>query len=212
MNRVEIKRRAKEFGFNNKWNFWKAILIVCVITSVASFIMGFITGFVKDSKLVASIISLVFSFAVIPLSIGLVAYFIDLVRGKNPDVITSLFSKYKEGYMWKIIIVSFIASLIIFGWSLLLVIPGIICAFKFAMTNYILAEQTPEELENGEAAYKISTRMMDGYKLDYFVFHLSFIGWFLLGSLTFGIAYIWIMPYYTTACVMYYEELKKISK
>ena len=212
MNRVEIKRRAKEFAFNNKWNIWKGVLFVAIITGFAMGIGMALQGVFKDNKLIPVIINLVLSIGVFPLSIGLVSYLINLIKGNNPDLVSTVFSKYKEGYMWKIILVSILAELIIFGWSLVLIIPGIICAYKFAMTNYVLAEQTPEELENGEAAYKVSTKLMDGYKLDFFVFNLSFIGWFFLGSLTFGIAYIWVMPYYTTACVMYYEELKKVSR
>ena len=53
--------------------------------------------------------------------------------------------------------------------------------------------------------------MMDGHKWEYFVFNLSFIGWYLLCGITFGIAAIWVVPYVTTANVMYYEKLKKLK-
>ena len=52
---------------------------------------------------------------------------------------------------------------------------------------------------------------MNGYKWDYFVFQLSFIGWILLGVITAGIAYIFICPYINVATVLYYEELKKVN-
>ena len=48
--------------------------------------------------------------------------------------------------------------------------------------------------------------------MDYFVFELSFFGWILLGLVTFGIAYIWVVPYMEVDNVMYYEELKKLKK
>ena len=63
-----------------------------------------------------------------------------------------------------------------------------------------------------EKAYKVSEKMMDGHKWEYFVFQLSFIGWYLLCGLTLGILYIWVLPYVTVANTMWYEELKKISK
>ena len=52
---------------------------------------------------------------------------------------------------------------------------------------------------------------MKGYKADYFVFMLSFLGWILLGVLTLGILYIWLYPYMETAKILYYEKLKEIK-
>ena len=53
---------------------------------------------------------------------------------------------------------------------------------------------------------------MQGYKWDYFIFGLSFIGWILLIGFTFGIAMIWVMPFILIAQTLYYEELKKLKK
>lgn len=54
--------------------------------------------------------------------------------------------------------------------------------------------------------------MMYGYKLDYFIFQLSFIGWQILGAITFGIAYIYVIPYFTFANIVYYEKLKELRE
>ena len=54
--------------------------------------------------------------------------------------------------------------------------------------------------------------MMNGYKLDYFIFELSFIGWYFLGAITFGIAYIYVIPYFTFANTLYYQRLKEKRK
>ena len=110
-----------------------------------------------------------------------------------------------------IILVMFLAGLIIAALSLLFVIPGIIFAIAYAMTAFILAETKPDDIAK-EKAYKISKRMMNGHKWEYFVFQLSFILWILGTEFTFGILGIWAVPYMTTANVMWYEELKKISK
>ena len=50
---------------------------------------------------------------------------------------------------------------------------------------------------------------MKGYKMNYFVFKLSFIGWNILAILTFGILYIWLVPYMVIAKTMYYDNLIK---
>lgn len=48
---------------------------------------------------------------------------------------------------------------------------------------------------------------MNGKKLDYFILNLSFIGWILLGALTFGILYFWIFPYIFTAQAEFYRDI-----
>ena len=76
------------------------------------------------------------------------------------------------------------------------------------MAFYIWIDETKTDTME---VIKESKRMMDGYKWDYFVFGLSFIGWILLVVITFGIAAIYVMPYMTVAQAMYYDELKAIK-
>ncbi|EOD01714.1 Integral membrane protein [Caldisalinibacter kiritimatiensis] len=52
-----------------------------------------------------------------------------------------------------------------------------------------------------------SIEMMDGHKMRLFVLVLSFIGWFLLGIITFGIGLIWVIPYYRTTIANFYQDL-----
>ena len=91
-------------------------------------------------------------------------------------------------------------------WTLLLVIPGIIQASSYSMTFYILRENP--EMTAGDAI-TASQKMMDGHKMDLFLLSLSFIGWAILASITFGIGYLWLIPYIYTAYAAFYETLKK---
>lgn len=61
-------------------------------------------------------------------------------------------------------------------------------------------------LSSSDARNK-SIEIMNGKKLDYFILNLSFIGWILLGALTFGILYFWIFPYIFTAQAEFYRDL-----
>ena len=91
-------------------------------------------------------------------------------------------------------------------WSLLFVIPGIIKAFSYAMTPYILVEH-PEMSIN--QAIDESRRLMKGHKFDYFYLELSFIGWAILSSVfTLGIGFIWLIPYISTSAAAFYNDLK----
>lgn len=91
-------------------------------------------------------------------------------------------------------------------WTLLLVIPGIIKAYSYSMTFYILRENP--EMTAGDAI-TARQKMMDGHKMDLFLLSLSFIGWAILASITFGIGYLWLIPYIYTAYAAFYETLKK---
>ena len=72
---------------------------------------------------------------------------------------------------------SFLVGLYTFLWSLLFVIPGIVKAFSYAMTPYILAEN-PDM--TATEAITASRRLMDGNKFRLFCLGFSFIGWKLL--------------------------------
>lgn len=207
MNRIEIKERAKEFAFKNKWNIWKPLLIIYAITFAVGFILGLL-GMDTEST-IGSIISLAVEVALIPASIGYIYYLIKLINGETLDVKEALLSKYK--LFGLILLVSIMVGIFTTLWSLLLIIPGIIYSYKMIMVNYILAD-TADENTNYKEVMDKSKDMMEGYKMDYFVFTLSFMGWILLGIITFGIALIWVMPYMSVAQVMYYQELKKIHE
>jgi hypothetical protein len=58
-----------------------------------------------------------------------------------------------------------------------------------------------------DEVFKRSKQMMDGNKMDSFVMDLSFIGWFLLGTLAFGIGIFFVLPYYNAAVAEQYRAL-----
>lgn len=71
-------------------------------------------------------------------------------------------------------------ALYIFLWSLLLIVPGIIAAYRYAMAPYILCENPG--MGAGEAV-KNSKAMMEGKKWKLFCLEISFFGWYLLVAL-----------------------------
>ena len=90
-------------------------------------------------------------------------------------------------------------------WSLLLVVPGIIMTYAYAMTEFILADTDYTFLD----AIRLSKNMMKGHKWEYFVLQLSFIGWYILIVLTLGILLIWKGAYINLTFTKYYLNLKE---
>ncbi|MFA5471900.1 MAG: DUF975 family protein [Acholeplasmataceae bacterium] len=101
-----------------------------------------------------------------------------------------------------------ITAVFVLLWSLLFIIPGIVKSIAYSMSFYILAENP--EMTALEALNE-SKRITDGHKMDLFILSLSFFWWALLGPLTFGIAYIYVMPYMQTTLANAYKELKQKS-
>lgn len=89
-------------------------------------------------------------------------------------------------------------------WMLLYIIPGIVKAYSYSMSWYILADN-PQMGAN--AARKRSMELMQGNKWQLFCLHCSFIGWLLLCILTLGILTLWIAPYLQTAQAEFYRDL-----
>lgn len=95
--------------------------------------------------------------------------------------------------------------LFIFLWSCLFMIPGIVKAYSYRFTPYILADCPNVSARD---ALKISMRMTEGIKWELFVFDLSFIGWSLLTALSGGILAIYTIPYYQAAAAALYDSMK----
>ena len=99
----------------------------------------------------------------------------------------------------------FLYVLKVYLWSLLLIIPGFVMMFAYAMTPYILEEHP--EIGPWDASTR-SREMMKGHKFDLFYLYLSFIGWIILGVLTLGIGFFWLSPYMQAAKAAFYNDLK----
>ena len=114
---------------------------------------------------------------------------------------------YDHGYK-NVVKIIFLRNIKIFLWSLLLVIPGIVKAYEYRMISYLLAEN-PNLSE--EEAFRLSKQMMDGQKAEAFVLDMSFLGWELLSSLTWGILGIfYVQPYICLTDAALYEKLSEM--
>ena len=134
---------------------------------------------------------------------GYCAYLITVTRNKDSD-----FGKLLSGFnrFGDVCITGILKWLFTGLWSLLFVIPGIVKSYSYAMTMYIM--QDHPELSGNDAITK-SRQMMDGHKFDLFILDLSFIGWYLLGALTFGILIIfYVEPYRQVTRTNFYEQLR----
>ena len=57
-------------------------------------------------------------------------------------------------------------------------------------------------------AMNISKVMTFGHKSEIFCFAMTFLGWFILSCLTFGIGFFWLVPYMSLSSANLYTALK----
>lgn len=135
------------------------------------------------------------------LGAGYSKFNLDLVEGKRPQIETlfAFDSKWKNLFLANLLM-----TLYIFLWSLLFIIPGIVAAYRYAMTYYILAENP--ELSAREAIAR-SIELMNGNKWRLFCLWFSFIGWNILCALTLGIGSLWLNPYIEAATAAFYRDI-----
>ena len=162
--------------------------------------MAFLTGSMWKYWIGAILVNF---FVGAPLVVGLYNTFLWLLRG-NKNIVDNMFKLGFKPY-WRSVLGYFLMVVKIYLWMLLLIIPGIIKAFAYALTPYILKDNP--ELSCLEAIER-SRLMMKGNKWRLFVLCLSFIGWFLLCLLTLGIGFFWFAPYVYTTVAAFYEDVK----
>ena len=220
MNRVELKEKAKGLIKGNKWYIWKPLIIIgLAIAVIEGIAMGldsiFGTTHTATMELfgqtttysyggyITDIVGIFTGIASSALTVAYAYYVLSFIRGKELEVKDVLDFMKKH---WVVsFLVSLVVGLIIVGCSILFVIPGIIAAIGLMFYQEVYADNP--EMKVMEIVKK-SWAITKGHKMELFVLGLSFIGWGLLACLTFGILYIWLMPYMVVAFTLAYEELK----
>lgn len=163
-------------------------LIVLGITLVVGFVpvLGSIANFILGSMF----------------CLGVSWVFLKIARREEISV-KDIFYGFED--LWTAIKANFFINLFLSLWALLLIIPSLIKAYSYSMTFFILAENKGMPVLE---AITLSRKMMDGHKMDLFLLNLSFIGWFFLVVITFGIAGIWVFPYFCATLTNFYLSVK----
>ncbi len=137
------------------------------------------------------------------LTLGLAIYFLKFFKYEEANL-NLLFEGFKN--YGNVLVTYLLYSIYILLWTLLFIIPGIIAQMKYSQVWFIMAE---DQGISGNDALKKSKEMMDGFKMQYFLLALSFMGWILLAMLTCGIGLLWVVPYMQTSYAKFYEALKE---
>lgn len=207
----EMRQKGKA-SLKDKWGIAIGVTLIYVVIVMALTILPCMVMLPKlkfirvigTFHIVPNIVSL---FIKPSLILGLNNCFIKFIKSEEASV-EKLFSHFY--YMLKATGLYLLIGIKIFLWSLLFVIPGIVAAYRYSLAMYLMAENP--EIGVVEAIDK-SKEIMKGKKGRLFTLKLSFIGWFILGSLTCGILYLfYVNPYYQSAMAAFYNIAKNEDK
>ena len=216
ISRSQLKGRSKD-QLRGRWGLAIGVVLVGLIL-MSGFNIGANLKRTYDSfeqsNIVPSVNNSVFSSMTIfanlwalvlsgVFTLGMKIFLINFTTGKNQAGIRNLFEGFNV-YL-KALGMSILVGLIIFIGCILLIIPGIIFALMYSQAFYILADDSSKSITD---CMTESREMMVGHKAELFVLYLSFIGWFILGSIPFGIGLLWVNPYAEVTYTNYYLELK----
>jgi len=137
-----------------------------------------------------------------PLAIGVSRYFVHNHYKTTP--VETMFSGFRWNYS-NGVAVMLLTRLFIFLWFLLLIVPGIVKLVQYSMVPFLLSDNPSLP---GERARQISRMMTDGQKGEIFILWLSFLGWFLLGALCFGVGILFVIPYFVASQTELYLLLR----
>ncbi|MDQ0873920.1 putative membrane protein [Paenibacillus sp. V4I3] len=229
--RRDLKIRAKNVL---RTSYWKAFLVSLVLAVVSggvsscSFNSGGSTsmslpgfsggmGDISDGAglaiilifaflaVVIGLVALAFNiFVVSPLKVSVQQYF---KQAAQDDVnMNYLVYSFTKGNYLAIVKGMFWSGLLNFLWFLLLIIPGIVKSYAYSMTPFILADNPGIGMKR---AVDLSNQMTRGQKWKMFVLDLSFIGWFILGTLALGIGVLFVLPYYNSTKAELYLVIRQ---
>ena len=215
VTRKELKDNAKQSLRGN----WGWAIIVFLITAI---IVGIFTGaghwldetyinydgtniFYQFASPIGSILLWIGSFIGLSRNIA----FLELRDDqKEEKTYMAAFSVFTENRFGPELINFVLVSIFTFLWTWLLIISGIIKAYSYSMTPYIVKDMVASGKQvSATDGINASKELMKGHKMALFIFDLSFLGWNILAAITCGIGYLCVTPYYQTAKANFYRHI-----
>lgn len=154
--------------------------------------------------LVGSLLSISIMLMTLIMSTGFIIYCLNVVQQRKSGA-GNLFDGF--AIFFKILWLGILMYIFVFLWTLLLIIPGIVAAYRYRLAFYILVDN-PEL--SALDCIRESKRLMKGHKGELFVLDLSFLGWQLLT--VFPFVSFWVTPYTSVTYANYYIALRDMPQ
>ena len=205
INRAELKGFAKQLLHNNYWNMVLAGLVLAFATARLA-VNASVTTYGDDIAERVSyweLLGALIAAAVVmyPLTYSGTEYF---MRNTEGNAQTSFGSGFESETLKRCIRTFVFRDVMVFLFSLLFIVPGIIKAYEYYFTAQLLVDH-PEM--SGKEVCDLSRQMTNGRKMELFKLDLSFILWQIGSAMTWGLlGVLYANPYmYQTQALAYHD-------
>jgi len=166
-----------------KGNWWLSTAILVCFTLIANIsdlilrMMGLSINILLFEPMlpyyvtmIMTVMGVYYIFITLPLSTGLTWFYLDVLDGKEVKI-TNLFSAFKN--YGKVIGATITMMVLVFLWSLLFIIPGVIKSISYSQTLFIIKDNPEIKIRDAINESKV---LMKGFEWKYFLIDLFFIG------------------------------------
>lgn len=207
--RKAIKADAKP---KVKGTFVGAMVIFPAVIFITYFVLALLGAFTKNAGPV------VFMFTIAGLAIGFFSQIFtygflnsifDHTRGKGVTLENIFIKPFKNIKVILILLGSTVLFSLAMGLANIIPIAGLVATIYFVPTfDMFLCLYADDNFENlaWTDMIKKANSLIKGHRVEYYGMIFSFIGWFLLADITFGILYIWLIPYIRIAIANMYRR------
>lgn len=228
MNRPALKRQAREIIQQNLKKVLICTLLLVLLTAVFSMITGRLLQPSTDKlmqyydqmlrgKEVSSYtlqktlysqpremtISYLLRWLLMIVEFGFMLFLFNVIRSRPAS-----YGNLLDGFSvwWKVLLLRLVMALFVSLWSLLLVVPGIIAAYRYRLAPFLLLTHPEYGIMD---CIRESKARMNGHKMSFFTLDLSFLGWELLTLVPYlgWAAMIWVSPYRQSTELLYCMQI-----
>ena len=157
----------------------------------------------QNGSIAGYIISGVATLLLIFLLVGSEWYTLNVAREETPDF-QSVFDGITKMPI-KVLLITIIRSIMCYVFAIFLIVPIIFPIYWFRPVFYIAKDK------QGMSFIKVmaeSIKLMKGNKMAWFKLDLSFIGWYILNTVTLGFAGFYSLPIMKTTYAEFYDFIK----
>lgn len=134
-------------------------------------------------------------------SVAAIRWDLGLISGEDTSIVRSCKTALK--LYTKVFLANLAAALIVLGKYLLLIVPGILAAFDYALIIPCLLDDPDLSVRD---ALRRSRALMHGHRWQCFCLAMRFWGWGILCIFTLGIGFFWLWPYMMTSWMLFYRN------
>ncbi len=201
----KIKNRAKMFLGVNKYyplllnaGMTGILVVILLLTFALSHVSGWTWLMWYGIVLLAAFY--VFS---APVAYSATDFYIRAFNTKNTESFR-LFEGFKKENFWRSVLIRLIRTGMGLGFTVLLIVPGVMFLLRTAFVYYVINNNPTTKAWD---AIRESNQLVKGHTGELFKICLTFTGWFLLGIITFGLAFIYVSPYYRAVKTLYFRAV-----